>query len=765
MATINRDFFIAQFKEEVDDHVHRITQKLFQLEEQPGDYGQLIEEIFRIAHTLKGSARMMGYADMSALAHKMEDLLVEIRDGHVKLSATIIDLLFYCVDTVNYLAEGISKQIKRTANIEDFTRLFQDVLAERPVEIPHLQTQIIKAEIPQEPPAEAPVSPVIPSPFPEHEERQYVHIHTTDLDAILNLVGEVIINQYRYEGQQATYQELLQDLREHQRELSELQQLVQRENGTLPARISSLTSDLERSATDMLHKSKQLLKNFRTDGQHMRMAVNKLQEQVINVRMVPASRIFHLFPRLVRMTARRLDKTIDLTLRGEETKIDTRIIEEMRDPLIHLVQNAIHHGIESPEQRQSLGKNPTGLIILSARQEGNRIVLSVQDDGQGIHAEQIKNLAIKQGLISHRDFKSISEQEILEVLFHPGFSTSEIVDDIAGRGFGLNIVRTHVDRIQGEIEVHTQPGKGTEFVMKLPLTLTMMNALLVQVGSEIFAIPTIAVEKTVDISLEDMEYLGNIPVVVVDGGLLPLFELHQLLFGSATGKPASSSSYRVLEDHSRKTVIVLRAEERRIGFLVDDLVEEQEIVIKHLGPCLKRVRNVAGATTVRGEVIIILAVRDLVRSADAFLEGSSTIMFSQKTNLRQVSTLQTDRLTPRILLVDDAINTREVERIILESAGYEVVLADNGVQGLDYLQKAPFDLVITDIEMPQMNGLELTKMIKRDELLHNLPVIIISTRGTEEERQQGLQTGAAAYIVKGEFDEQRLLQIVDACLA
>ncbi|MDY0092736.1 MAG: hybrid sensor histidine kinase/response regulator [Candidatus Vecturithrix sp.] len=759
MATINRDFFITQFKEEVDDHVHRMTQKLFQLEEQPGDYGQLIEEIFRIAHTLKGSARMMGYADMSALAHKIEDLLVEIRNGHVQLSSTMVDLLFYCLDTINYLAEGISKQIKRTANLEDFTRLFQDVLAERPVEIPHLQTQIIRADIPEQSPASPPASPDIPPPFPEHEARQYVHIHPTDLDTILNLVGEVIINQYRYEGQRTTYQEFFQDLQYHQRELVELHTLIQQENGRLPTSLSSLTNNLERSAAEMLYKSKLLLKRLRTDGQQMRMAVNNLQEQVINVRMVPASRIFHLFPRLVRMTSRRLEKSVELVLRGEETKIDTRIIEEMRDPLIHLVQNAIHHGIESPEQRKSLGKNPTGIITLSASQEGNRIVLSVQDDGQGIYAEQIKHLAIKQGLISRRDEKTISEQEILSVLFHPGFSTSDMIDDIAGRGFGLNIVRTHVDRIQGEVEVHTQPGKGTEFVIKLPLTLIMMNALLVQVGEEIFAIPTMAVEKTFDISSQDVEYLGKIPVVVADEALLPVLDLCQLLSGLAP----DSCSCR-LKDFFRKTVVVLRAEERRVGVLVDDLVEEQEIVIKHLGPCLKRIRNIAGATTIRGEVIIILSVRDLVRSADAFLEGSSVLMLSQKPPPGQSVSSTTDRLRPRILLVDDSVNAREVERMILENAGYEVVLADNGAQGLGLLQKTAVDLVMTDIEMPQMSGLELTKIIKDDELFHEIPVIIVSARGTEEQRREGLQIGAAAYIVKGEFDDQDLLRIVEACL-
>ncbi len=246
---------------------------------------------------------------------------------------------------------------------------------------------------------------------------------------------------------------------------------------------------------------------------------------------------------------------------------------------------------------------------------------------------------------------------------------------------------------------------------------------------------------------------------MADEALLPVLDLCQLLSGLAP----DSCSCR-LKDFLRKTVVVLRAEERRVGVLVDDLVEEQEIVIKHLGPCLKRIRNIAGATTIRGEVIIILSVRDLVRSADAFLEGSSVLMLSQKPPPGQSVSSTTDRLRPRILLVDDSVNAREVERMILENAGYEVVLADNGAQGLGLLQKTAVDLVMTDIEMPQMSGLELTKIIKDDELFHEIPVIIVSARGTEEQRREGLQIGAAAYIVKGEFDDQDLLRIVEACL-
>ena len=751
MATINREFFVTQYRDEVNDHIRRITERLFQLEEQPGNPEQIIEEIFRIAHTMKGSSRMMGYADVSALAHKMEDLLVEIRDGHLELHAKIIDLLFYCLDTINYLVEGVVKNVKRTTDMEQFSRLFAEVIAGKDVDVPHLQSQVIR---PQQS-AEAAQISAAPEHAEELEDRQYIRIHTGDLDAILNLVGELIINQHHYESRSAAYQEMLDGLRGHRQMIAQLRKLTRNEDTAAECSpVAACVEALDSSSAALLQQAKTLFKRARTDSQHMRVAINNLQEQVFGVRMVSASRIFALLPRLVRMTARKLGKKIDLRILGEETRIDSRIIEEIRDPLIHLVQNAIHHGIEPPEKRKNLGKNPTGTLTIAAAQEGNRILITVRDDGQGIQSERIRDRALKDGLLSHRDIKTVSEQELFELLFHPGFSTSETVDDIAGRGFGLDIVRQHVDRVQGEIDVRSHTGQGAEFVLKLPLTLTIMDALLVKVADEVFAIPTIAVEKTFDIAAENIDHLGKTPVIIHDNALLPVVELRRLLSSSAPETPVAP----LQSPDSRHTVIVLQAEERRLGFLVDDLVEEREIVIKHLGPCLRRVRNVAGATTVRGDVVIILFVRDLIRSADSLLEG---VTLSTPAARREP---RSGRLVPRVLLVEDSPNTREVQRMILEEAGYDVLTAEHGAIALSMLRNAPFDLVITDIEMPEMDGLTLTKTIKRDDALRQIPVIIVSTKSSAADRQNGLNAGAQAYITKGAFDDEAFLKAVDECL-
>ncbi len=766
MATINRDFFTAQFREEANDHIQRITQKLFHLEEEPGEPKQLLEEVFRIAHTLKGSSRMMGYTDISTLAHKMEDLFVEIRDGHLELRPTVTDLLFYCLDTINYLVEGLYKNVKRTANIDELISLFNDLLAGKDIKVPHLPSQFVR---PSQRKKTTAILPARPEAVPdEAEERQYVRIHTKDLDTILNLVGEVLINQYRYDEQFTAFQEIVRELQEHQHQIAELREIVNAEGSNSSyLRLPQLSERLEDFSSELLRKTRVLVKQIRTDGQQMHLAIDKLQEQAIDIRMVPASRIFHLCPRLVRMTSRGLGKAIELVILGEDTKIDSRIIEEMRNPLIHLVQNAIRHGIEPQEERQKGGKNPTGIVRVSASQEGNRIIIRVQDDGKGIDVERIKEVAVETGLISSKDAQAINEQELYEFLFQPGFSTAETVDDIAGRGFGLDIVRDHVDRVQGEIEIHSHPGQGTEFVIKLPLTLTIMNALLVQIADEVFAFPTAAVEKTFDIHPDEIEHLGKVPIVVADGSLLPVVELRKILH-SPERHPIyekDETYLSVAQDTSYRTVIVVQSQDRRIGFLVEDLVEEREIVVKPLGSCLKRVRNVAGATTLREDIVIILFVRDLVRSADALLEEiPAQAMLLQEDLEGQDDTKRFNKRVPKILVVEDSLNTREVERMILENAGYRVETATNGSDGLAKLKDISFDLVVTDIEMPEMDGWQLIRHMKHDNALHEIPVIIVSTRGTEEDKQNSLNMGVDAYIVKGEFDEQTLLHAVDACL-
>jgi two-component system chemotaxis sensor kinase CheA len=712
---------------------------------------------------------MMGYADISTLAHKIEDLFVELRDNHLQLQPIVTDLLLYALDAMTSLLDGLENSTAETIDIEPVVGLFDALLDGKAIEVPHVQTtRTVLPHRDNEPATEEDAEKTEPA-VEDAEEQHYVRIQTKDLDHMLNLVGEVLMNQYRYDGQLASFHHVIPELIRHRQHIVELQEYILRNvDLATSSQLFQLSEHLEQESSRLLRTTKMLVKKIRTDRQQMHIAVDNLQEQVVDIRMVPAARIFNMLPRLTRMTARSLGKQVDLQMVGEETRIDTRIIEELRDPLIHLIQNAVRHGIELPQERQRNGKSSQGNITVSASQEGNRIVVCVKDDGYGINLDRIKNVAVQRGVLSQEDVWTISEQDLYDFLFQSGFSTADNVDDIAGRGFGLDIVRDHIDRVQGEIEVRSQPGGGTEFRLTLPLTLTIMNTLMVRVADQIFAVPTSAVERTFDYYADQIEHLGQIPTVAVDGVLLPIIDLQRLLRFSDrhpfhnNGQPSPSTS---ISEHLQQTVIVLCSEDRRIGFIVDDLVEEREIVIKHLGPCLKRVRHVAGATALREETVIILFVRDLIHSADDILGETHAHSMLLEAHARKEETLHAEASQiSKILVIDDSLNTREVERTMLEHAGYLVETAANGNEGLHKLRTSHFDIVITDIEMPHMNGLQVTRYIKQDRVLHHIPVIIVSARHSEEARRESLDAGAVAHIVKGEFNEQSLIQTVTACL-
>lgn len=773
MASFNRSVFLAQFKEEAYDHIHRITTHLFHLEEHPDDQRAILEEIFRTAHTLKGSARMMGCPTISALAHTIEDLFVELRDHHLRMQPPIVDLVLYTLDTMTLLVDTLDQPAADLPDIAPITALFDAVLEGRAIDVPHVDAP--RAAAPQKP-RQAPQNTAdhdgeLPeSPAAEAEDRDSIRIRTKDLDTMLNLVGEVLMNQYRYDGELRAFQTLAAGLLRQRRQITDTHEQVLR-HGELDASSSPLLdafTRLEGHSAHLLQTTKQLRKRFRADHQHMQIAVDKLQEHVVDIRMVPAARIFTNLPRLSRMTARSLGKQVDLRVLGDQTRLDTRLVEELRDPLIHLIQNAIRHGIESPQERERRGKPARGAITVSAAQEGSRILLRIKDDGAGIRLSRIQEVAVRKGIVSRDDARTLSEQDLYGFLFQSGFSTADTVDDIAGRGFGLDIVRDHIDRVQGEIEVRSQPGAGTEFSLKLPLTLTIMNSLLVTVADQMFAVPTSAVERTFEYAPDRLEYLGQSPTMAVDGVLLPIIDLRRIL-RTADRHPlyhAASDTAPHDAPPPHQIVMVLCSEEHRIGCIVDDLVEEREIVIKPLGPCLRRIRHVAGATTLRDETVIILFVRDVIHTADSLLSETQahSMLLEAHANPDSLQPAAPDSAGPaRILVIDDSLNTRDVERAMLERAGYQVETSCNGVDGLQKLRAMPFDAVMTDIEMPHMTGLQVLRAIRDDDRLQRLPVLVVSARSTEEARQQSLEAGANAHLVKGEFDERALLQALSAC--
>jgi len=489
-----------------------------------------------------------------------------------------------------------------------------------------------------------------------------------------------------------------------------------------------------------------LWRGFSRDALHLSRVTTDLGEEVMKVRMLPVSTVFDILPRLVRDLAREKGKEIDLQVEGGETELDRKVLEEIKDPLIHILRNAVDHGIETPEERERAGKPRTGTITLNAFQKGNNIVIEVSDDGAGINVNKVKRAALKAGLIGSDDVEVISDDEAMRLIFVSGLSTSPIITGISGRGVGMDVVRKNVEALHGHVDVDSRSGQGTKMTLVLPLTLATTQELLVQVGGQIYGIPISTVERIQRIRPQDISTVEGKEAIVVDDDPISLVYLSDVL-------ELSRREEEVRPDQ-KMPLVILGAGKRRIAFLVDGVVGQQESVVKSLGKQLSRVRNVAGATILgTGQVIMTLNSSDLIKSARGM--GGRTGIAAR---ISQAKVKEVQR--PTILVVDDSLTTRNLEKNILETAGYDIKVAADGVEALSVLQSDHCDLVVSDILMPEMDGFELTAAVKEHHDLKEIPIILVTALESREDKERGIEVGADAYIVKSTFDQENLLEAV-----
>jgi chemotaxis protein histidine kinase CheA/ActR/RegA family two-component response regulator len=532
---------------------------------------------------------------------------------------------------------------------------------------------------------------------------------------------------------------------------------------------------------------------------------NDLHEQIMRIRMIPISMVFNRFPRTVRDLSRRLGKKIDLAMRGENTPLDKMIIEEIADPMIHLVRNAIDHGIESPEEREEMEKPETGTVSLEARQEGNQVIIMIRDDGRGINIEAVKNKAVERGILTEAQAESATEAELQNLIFAPGFSTAKQTTDISGRGVGMDVVKTSISKLKGTVTVQSEVGRGTQFLIRLPVTLAISQALLFTASTSRFAIPLSAVDETYMIREDQlMRTLGQ-EVIKLRADILPVVRLSQVL---SLGAPHGEADERPM--------IVVNTGDRRVGVIVDKLLGREEIVVKNLGTHLKKLRYVSGGTILGdGEVTLILDIFSIVEKAKP-IRHADTLMAMGETQSRpafdatsyrnvidearakvddvarthpEMDALNASDMDaesdipvgamhggmggyaephhreehagPRsILVVDDSISIRRFVSSILENAGYKTTLANDGVDALEKLKAGRFDLILTDLEMPRMHGYELIAEVKQNIAFRSIPIIILTGRAGEKHSRKGMELGASAFLVKP-FNEQELLEEIN----
>lgn len=758
---------LVTFRVEADEHVTAISSGLVELEKacSPEEQMETIESIFREAHSLKGAARSVNLVKIVSACQSLEGLFARIKAKEIAPSPELFDQLHQVVDNLGVL---LSAESTETARVDESRPLQRSGTPDAPNTVtsqggpPALQV----AESPGSRPSTIRQSENVPEPGHSGDQKQglseTVRVPAAKLDVLLRQAEELIPAKATAAQRVTELHEISQALvswetewrkiRPHARALSSLVGAEHRSNGRSPSsnghaatrsRTIKVTAFLDRNESalnSVKQKVAALTKHLEYDRRALDRRVDDLVEDVKRVSMLPFSALLEFFPKLVRDLSRDCGKDVELIIVGGEIETDRRILEEMKDPLIHLVRNCIDHGIETPKRREERGKPPQGTVRIAIfPKSADKVEIVVSDDGAGIDVQKVLAASVKLGLVSQQDGQEMDEQHTTRLIFKSGVSTSPMITEISGRGLGLAIVREKAEKVGGAVSVETQLGVGTTFRLILPLTLARFRGILVRVGESLFVLPTRHVLSVLRVSRDEVKSAENRETIQINGCAASVVRLSDVLEMSQTGTDA---------DPKRKVpVLVLAWAGEQIGFFVDEILDEQEVLVKSLGKLLPRVRNIAGATVLgTGKVLPVLDVADLMHSAVKITPASLA--------------RETEEAPKSILVAEDSITSRTLLKNILEFAGYKVKTAIDGAEALAALATETFDLVVSDVEMPRMSGFDLTVRIRADKRLAQLPVVLVTALDSRQDREHGADVGASAYIVKSSFDQGNLLEVV-----
>ncbi|MDO5045206.1 hybrid sensor histidine kinase/response regulator [Campylobacter sp.] len=759
MREILEDFLVEAF-----ELVEQIDHDLIELESNPEDL-ELLNRIFRVAHTVKGSSSFLNFDVLTKLTHHMEDVLNKARKDELKITPDIMDVVLESIDMMKSLLHGIRDNGNDTdvgIEISDIcTRLTaisegevvcgvasvaqtepesvaQEAQTEPETEeisdenLSNLSDDEIEAEIerllkvrkaedqarraqkaaaapsanlaPQTPKAaESAPKPAAPSAPKKAESdkkvpaaassgsetEQTIRVEVKRLDHLMNLIGELVLGKNRllkiYDDVEERY--------EGEKFLEELNQVV--------SSLSLVTTDI--------------------------------QLAVMKTRMLPIAKVFNKFPRMIRDLSRELNKQIDLEITGEETELDKSIVEQIGDPLVHMIRNSCDHGIEDGPTRIAAGKSEKGTIQLKAYNEGNHIVVEIADDGKGLDADMLKAKSIEKGIITEREADAMSDKEAFTLIFKPGFSTAAKVTNVSGRGVGMDVVKTNIEKLNGLIDIDSELGKGTVVKLKIPLTLAIIQSLLVGSQEEFFAIPLASVLETVRVPIDDIYTIDGKNVLRLRDEVLSLVKLSDI-FGVK----------QVFEGGEQTYVVIIGVAEAKLGIIVDSLVGQEEIVIKSMGDYLQNIPGIAGAT-IRGDGRVTLII-----DVAAMMEMAKDIKVDIRASLEASRATKEKPSDYKVLIVDDSKMDRTIMQRSLEPLGVTVIEATNGVEALSMIKSGEhaLDAVLIDIEMPRMDGYTLAAEIRKYSKYRNLPLIAVTSRTSKTDRLRGVEVGMTEYITK-----------------
>lgn len=715
------------FRMEAEVQTEVLSTGLMALEREPSDPASL-EACMRAAHSLKGAARIVGLDAAVQLAHRMEDLLVAAQQGDLRLNPERIDALLRGTDMLLRLSGG-----EAADGLPGLLALLDGAGAATlaGVSPPQIDAspEAFAAELPE------------PAEMVQEQRERVLRVSAERLDLLLDLAGRSLVAVQRAQPLGERLTRLRRQQQQVGQSLSGLREALL--GHALPPAAQALLSSARNGlleAEAQLQRLSTELDNFTWDfGQRS----HRLYDAALASRMRPCADLMAGKARMVRDLGRQLGKQVRLELDGEGTQADRDVLERLEAPLIHLLRNAVDHGIETPNERMARGKPAEGLLRLRARHFAGRLLLELEDDGRGIDLEQVRAAVCKRGLASAEMAERLGEDELLAFLFLPGFSMSEVLSEVSGRGVGLDAVQHELRSLRGTVRLRQQAGQGCLFQLELPLTLSVLRSLVVEVGGEAYALPLAKVERVLSVAPAAITLIEGQQHIWHEGRHIGLLAASQLL--QVPGVP---------HDTPDLPVVLLPGVDTCHAVAVERVVGEQNLAVTPIDPRLGRVRGLAaGALLDDGAPVLILDVDELLHSAGKLLGGGQVERVARPEG-------QTTQARTRVLVVDDSLTVRELERKLLSSRGYEVSVAVDGMDGWNALRAGNFDLLVTDIDMPRMDGIELVTLLRRDPRLQSLPVIVVSYKDREEDRRRGLEAGADHYLTKSSFHDESLLDAV-----
>ncbi|MDZ8134758.1 MAG: hybrid sensor histidine kinase/response regulator [Nostoc sp. DedQUE04] len=767
------------FKVASEEHLQNLDDGLLHLENHPNDLA-VLEALMREAHSLKGDANMLGVKDVGTLAHQIEHILTQLKQQENPASSLGNDTTESPYERLAHAIAAIRKLVHEAvtgepAKVDTFSVL-AELMGAQPVkreDNPTQELEVNSSEVintvknntfdkereskengaiqnPKLVLSEVEVSKIVrlsqaevqnPKSPTNSYRIETIRVGTRHLDTLMTQAGELTVTKIRIAHRLGEIEAIANLWEEWNRDLFTNRFAFSREQQGDVAlqRLETFHHHSEKRLEQLGHLVKTLQSSLSEDTTRLEQLSSDLEEGIRTLRLLPFATIFNLFPRMVRDLAQQQGKLVQLIAEGKDTLADKRLLEEMKDPLMHILRNAIDHGIEPPQERERLGKPTTATIRLKAYQTPTNIVLEISDDGRGLDLDRIKQIAVKRGICGEEESAAMTPSQIQALIFAPGFSTAPLVTEVSGRGVGLDVVQTNVEKLKGTIQVESVPGLGCTLRVNLGITLATAHVLIVQVNQMPYAIPVEFVQTACLIKSEEIFPLEGRDTIIRDSQPISIVQLADLL-----ELPPMPSG---LTQETALSCIILQVGQAQLGVVVDALVDEQDVLIKPQSHLLKRVRNVSGATILgTGDVCMVLNPQDLVKSA--------------RSRSQSISSTQTRQLAPTkptVLLVEDSIATRTQEKRILETAGYQVITAVDGLDGLNKLRSHTVDAVVSDVQMPNLDGLGLTAKIRQYQEYSELPIILVTSLASDEDKRRGAEAGANAYIIKGSFNQEALL--------